>query len=256
MKDDLVITRRVYFSFFLALGATALLFFAGCTPPKAATLTIGISADYPPFTFEEDGEYKGFEVDLIKEIVRKLGYEPDFKDIEFNSLIGATKSRIIDLAIASFSESPERKENVDCSDAYHEMELCILANKPYASIEKLAGKRIGAQMGSTWEAKLLELKAKGLNCELTTLAHVGHLVEQLKMEHLDAVALDLTVGKEFAQRLSTLKLSVLPEHNSSLCIIFPKNSELTPQVNTVLSTMKRSGELEKLKHSWFARYQS
>ena len=53
-------------------------------------LVMGTSADYPPFEYVETSksdEIKGFDVDIAKAIGKKLGYEIQVKDIDFNSLV-------------------------------------------------------------------------------------------------------------------------------------------------------------------------
>ena len=43
-------------------------------------ITVGLSADYPPFEFKQGEEIIGLDVDLAKEISKQLGVEIEFKD--------------------------------------------------------------------------------------------------------------------------------------------------------------------------------
>ena len=60
------------------------------------TLVVGTSADYAPFEFVDTAksdEIIGFDIDLIKIIGEKLGYEIKVENMDFNSLITALQAK-------------------------------------------------------------------------------------------------------------------------------------------------------------------
>src|SRR5690348_9044294 len=66
-------------------------------------LTMGTSADYPPFESVDTEKSKniiGFDIDLANAIAGKLGYKVQVKDMDFSGLIQALKSGQVDFVMA------------------------------------------------------------------------------------------------------------------------------------------------------------
>ena len=62
----------------------------------ARTVTVGTSADFPPFEYIENGQFVGFDMDLMREIAKIAGFELKFVDMSFDSLIPALRAGQID----------------------------------------------------------------------------------------------------------------------------------------------------------------
>nr|6Y16_A Chain A, Amino acid ABC transporter, periplasmic amino acid-binding protein,Amino acid ABC transporter, periplasmic amino acid-binding protein [Thermotoga maritima MSB8]6Y16_B Chain B, Amino acid ABC transporter, periplasmic amino acid-binding protein,Amino acid ABC transporter, periplasmic amino acid-binding protein [Thermotoga maritima MSB8] len=82
-------------------------------------LLVGLSADFPPFEFvDENGNIVGFDVDLAKEIARRLGVELKIVDMTFDGLIPSLLTKKIDVIISGMTITEERKKVVAFSDPY------------------------------------------------------------------------------------------------------------------------------------------
>ena len=81
-------------------------------------LRVGLNAVFAPFEYVENGEIKGFDIDLINEIGKNLGYKIEIIDQSFDGLIPALKAGKIDLIISGMSATEERKKSVDFTDEY------------------------------------------------------------------------------------------------------------------------------------------
>ncbi len=86
--------------------------------PSSRTLIVGISPDYEPFGYYENGELTGFDVDLIKLIANELGYEIEFKIYSFENLVSAVYTGDVDLAISAIAITEERKKSIDFTNVY------------------------------------------------------------------------------------------------------------------------------------------
>ena len=78
----------------------------------------GTSADTPPFSFVRDGKLQGFEADLAYRFCNEHGYTAKMNIMDFDALIPAVTSGKIDMAIACFGVTEERKESVAFSIPY------------------------------------------------------------------------------------------------------------------------------------------
>lgn len=128
---------------------------------KDGTLTVGTSAEYAPFEYKDDnGDYQGFDLELIKAIADKLGLEVKYVNNDFDTLIpGVASGTKYDVSIAAITDTPEREKEVDFSDAYYMDDQAIVTKTDNADItadnyaEKLnsADATIIVQSGSTAE---------------------------------------------------------------------------------------------------------
>src|SRR6056297_4099983 len=84
----------------------------------AKVYRVGTSAGFPPFEYVENGEIVGFDMDLIKEIGKEMGFEVEIIDIAFDSLIPAIVSGNLDIAASGMTIRPDRAKVVSFSDPY------------------------------------------------------------------------------------------------------------------------------------------
>lgn len=125
------------------------------------TLTIGTSAEYEPFEYMEDGEYKGFDLDLAAAIADELGLELKIENVDFDTIVpGVASGTKYDLGIAAITATPEREDEVDFTDSYYMDDQAIVTMADNADITSdncmdalnAAGVKIAVQSGSTAES--------------------------------------------------------------------------------------------------------
>ncbi|WP_428817913.1 transporter substrate-binding domain-containing protein [Clostridium butyricum] len=82
---------------------------------KNGKLTIGTSADYPPYEFHKEIDRKdtivGLDIKIAEEIASDLGVELEIKDMDCDGLLVALQSDKIDMAFAAMNPTEERKQN-------------------------------------------------------------------------------------------------------------------------------------------------
>ena len=142
------------------VAAAALALMVVGTQAGAETLRVGSETVYPPFEFldSNSGKYVGFDIDLIDEVAKRAGFEPQILSMGLDGLIPALMSGSIDVAVSALTITPERAAKVDFTKPYYESGLSIMARKDDASIK---GAKIRT-FNSAGEA-FLELNNKG--CE-------------------------------------------------------------------------------------------
>lgn len=125
------------------------------------TLTIGTSAEYEPFEYMEDGEYKGFDLELAQAIADDLGLELKIENVDFDTIVpGVASGTKYDMGIAAITATPEREKEVGFTDSYYMDDQAIVAmadnteitGDNYADALNAEGMKIAVQSGSTAEA--------------------------------------------------------------------------------------------------------
>ena len=86
---------------------------------KDGTLTVGTSAEYAPFEYKDDnGDYQGFDLELIKAIGDKLGLDVEYVNNDFDTLVpGVASGAKYDVSIAAITDTPEREKEVTFSSS-------------------------------------------------------------------------------------------------------------------------------------------
>ena len=125
------------------------------------TLTIGTSAEYEPFEYMEDGEYKGFDLEVAQAIADDLGLELKIENVDFDTIVpGVASGTKYDMGIAAITATPEREKEVGFTDSYYMDDQAIvtmadnteITGDNYADALNAEGMKIAVQSGSTAEA--------------------------------------------------------------------------------------------------------
>ena len=72
-------------------------------------LKVGVCADYPPYEYSENGEFKGIEIDIVKAIADELGLVVQFENDAFEDLLTNLTNKSVD-CIIGVTETEERNE--------------------------------------------------------------------------------------------------------------------------------------------------
>ena len=125
----------------------------GVTLVEDGQLTVCSDMPYKPFEFEEDGETKGFDYDVVSAMGDQLDVDVEFVTTPFDSIIPALKIPNCDLIASAMTITPEREEEVDFTDPYFDADQSLLVltenEETYAPLEDLAGQTIGVQVETT-----------------------------------------------------------------------------------------------------------
>ena len=128
---------------------------------SSGKLLVGVSADYPPYTFyNSDFKIDGFEPALINDLAKRIGAkQADLNDFAFEGLLTALQLGQVDVVIAALSDTPERRKDVDFTNVYYIGADAVLGPRTAVTLTAqtdLAGKRVGAQKGSVYATFLKE----------------------------------------------------------------------------------------------------
>ncbi len=227
---------------------------SGCTEQEKGnnTLIVATSADNPPYEFYSNNEIIGFDIDLIKEIAQRLKKEIVIKDMTFHGLLAAlSNNKSVDLVISGITITPLRKPRADFSNSYHSEKASILYKKTNQifTIEDLDNKNVGTQLGSIWSFVMRDL-SKQYHINLVNLSSNLELLEELKVDRIDAMIIETSQAKRFVLLDNSLTFFIIDYLNSDLGIVMPKNSPLQQNINKIIEDLKSDGTLNKLKEKW------
>ncbi len=238
---------------------TALVLFsvvlAACQPAQQAAekYTVATDATWPPFETvnESNKEVEGLDIDLMKAVAEKGGFQIEFVNIPFDSLLTGLSQCQYDLAISAITITEERKQTMAFSDPYFAAgQIVVVAkdNEDIKSKDDLKGKKVGAQLGTTGE---IEAKAiEGSNYAAYDSIDLAFL--DVMSGQLDAVISDNPLALGFVgQNPDKLKAvgEVFTDENYGIAVC-NKKTDLLKMVNEGLAAVKSEGTLDKLTEKW------
>lgn len=247
----------------------SLVLFAGCAKEKPAgdvslqkvlekkTLVLGLDDAFPPMGFRnENNEIVGFDIDVAREVCKRLSVELVPQPIDWNAKEQELNTGKIDCIWNGFTITPARQEQLDFTEPYvgNAQVLVVRADVPIAKLSELAGKQVGLQAGSSAADALeaaVEFKA--------TLAKVVEFKDNLTAlmdldaRGVDAVVMDLLVANDNIARSGKayriLEERLAPEEYG---VGFRKGDRtLRDAVQAQLSAMAKDGSLAEIATRWF-----
>jgi len=118
-------------------------------------LQLGIEAQYPPFQYkDEDGAYKGFDVDIAEAICDEMGMDCAWVEVAWAAMIPALKAKKYDVAVGSMAATDRRDQQVDFTNKYYDGAVQFVGRKDMdveISKEGLEGLTVGVQRATTQE---------------------------------------------------------------------------------------------------------
>lgn len=250
--------------FAILLSAVFLFFAAGCGESSSSegstaedkVITVGAVPDGYPHTFKEDGEFKGFVVDVFHAIFEDMGYEVDWVITDWNGVLANLQSGKVDTAI-NFAATEERAKTYNFTDPYYSSKAVVATAKEDArvqSLDDLEGKKLASIMGTNFENVLKE----------------NYLEEDYELviyESVDVVYTDVATGKvdgfiygreqlmaQINERDIPLQIVDEPFGDQPVALPFQKTEEndaLIAEINQTIEKLKDNGTFSEISLKWF-----
>lgn len=237
------------------LGATLAMTVAAGTV-SAETLKVVTDPSFVPFEMmdQETGEMIGFDMEIIREVANRAGFEIDLNTMDFNGIIPALQTGNVDIAIAGITITEERQQIVDFSDPYYDSGLRILVredNDSVEAMEDLNGQKIGTKIGSTSYDYLT--RTLDDNDGVTPYPGSSDMYMALMSRAVDAVFYDAPNVGYFASTKGEGKVKTVGPlyEGQQYGIALKKGSEWLDKVNEALASIKEDGTYKEIYEKWF-----
>ena len=210
-------------------------------------LIMSTNAAFPPYEMTTDsGEFEGIDIETAQAIADKLGLELQIDDMDFDAALLAVQQGKADMVMAGVTVTDERQNVMDFTDSYATgiQSIIVKEDSDIASVDDLAGKKIGTQRGTTGY-----LYCSDDFGDENVVAYDNGLtaVQMLNNGQVDCVVIDNAPAKEFIAANPGLKLLHTAYVEESYAIGVGKgNTELKDAINTALEELKADGTLQAI----------
>jgi putative glutamine transport system substrate-binding protein len=219
-------------------------------------LKIGVKVDVPNFGYRDPktGKIDGFEIDIARAIAKKiLG---DEKKIDLQAVTAKTRGPLldngeVDLVIATFTITEERKLSYNFSDPYFTDGVGLMVKKASKakSLKDLNGKKIGvAQSATSRKAIQDEADKLGIKVDFFEFATYPEIKAALDSGRVDCFSVDTSILGGYMDKTTV----ILPDRFSpqNYGVASKKgNDGLAAVVNETITSLK-AGQLDKLIKKW------
>jgi ABC-type amino acid transport substrate-binding protein len=247
----------------LALLATVLVA-TGCGDDSSSTpsssdlglitegkLKVGSDIPYPPFEFGREPNYKGFDVDVVNEVAKRLDLEAEFIKTPFDPIFRNLAQGRFDMVASAATITPEREGTVAFSVPYFNADQSLMVKKgsDIKTVDDLEGKIVGAQLGTTGA---IYAKDKTKAETVRTYDLIDDAFKALQAGQVVAVINDFPVSKYAEQSKPELEVVQTIKTGEEYGLAFAKKSvALRKAVKGALDEAKDDGTYTKIYKKWF-----
>jgi len=218
-------------------------------------LRVGSDVAYPPFEYvdEETGEFIGFDMDLIREVGRRLGMQVEIINTAWEGILPGLLAGHYDVVISAMTITDERAQVVDFSDPYFATGQVIVVRADDTSVNEpadLVGKVVAVQIGTTGQFAAERIEG------VARIDHYPTMPEAflaLRLGRADAAVADELVALEEARaNPGVLKVVGKPFTVEYYGIAMRKGQDqLLRAINRALAQIKADGTYDELYEKWF-----
>ena len=158
-------------------------------------MTIGYTVYEPMNYTDESGTFTGFDTELATAVCEKLGLEPDFVEINWDTKETELAAKSIDCIWNGLTLTDDREANMACTKPYvkNAQVVVMKADADYTSTADLAGKTVVAESGSAGETTIEE--DEGLQqADFVAKSVQTDCLMEVAAGTADAAVLDLTLA--------------------------------------------------------------
>ena len=223
----------------------------------AGKLKIGYTVYEPMnYTDEQTGEFTGFDTEFAQAVCEKLGVEPEFIEIVWDTKQVSLESGEVDCLWNGMTITPELEEAISISDPYikNYQVLVIRAADAdtYTSTESLAGAKVDAEAGSAGESTVQNDEFLSQAAYTSVVKQTDALLE-VKSGAADAAVMDFVLANALAGVGDYSDLMVIPDLELSVeeyGVGFRKGSDVTEKVNQAMQELVDDGTLRALAEKY------
>ena len=250
----------------LVLSLSLVLAFSSATAAFAAipqNIRIGTDPTYAPFESKNSqGELVGFDIDLAKELCKRINTQCTFVENPLDALIPSLKAKKIDAIMSSLSITEKRQQEIAFTAKLYAADSRLVVEKNsdiQPTVESLKGKRIGVLQATTQETGGNEHWApKGI--EIVSYQGQDNIYSDLTAGRIDAAFQDEVaasegflkqpVGKDYKFGGPSVKDEKLFGVGTGMGLR-KEDNELREALNKAFAEMRADGTYEKLAKKYF-----
>ena len=209
---------------------------------------------YAPMNYTDDeGNFTGFDTELATAVCEKLGVEPEFVEINWDTKVVELDAKSIDCIWNGMTLTEDIMANTATTKAYAKNAQVVVVKEStaYTSTADLAGKTVVAEAGSAGEAAIQGDENLAKADYVSKSVQTDCLME-VAAGTADAAVLDLTLANAMiGEGTDYASLKIVDELNAEeYGVAFRKGSDAAAVVDAAFDAMKADGTMQALAEKY------
>ncbi len=215
------------------------------------TLHVVTDHDYAPYSYiDEQGNYQGYDVEMMNEIANRLQMNLDLVLMDWNSANKIFHGGGADIIMNMESDLIINNPDIIATLPTTEKQYVVYGRKEISSVAELYGRRV---------ASLHRMPGLGLDDEISYVHSYKRIFDGLKSGEYEFAICPIQVGGAFIEKndLDDVFPSYAVQHVYGTLALHSEDTMLRVKVNAVLIQMQQEGRLEALTKKWIInRYEN
>ena len=216
-------------------------------------MVIGYTVYEPMNYTDADGNFTGFDTELATAVCAKLGVEPEFVEINWDTKVVELDAKSIDCIWNGLTLTDEIKENTATTKPYAKNAQVVVVKDgtEYTSTADLVGKTVVAEAGSAGESAIADDASLSQADYISKSVQTDCLME-VAAGTADAAVLDLTLANAMiGEGTDYADLKIVDELNAEeYGVAFRKGSDAAAAVDEAFDALKADGTLSALAEKY------
>ena len=216
-------------------------------------LVIGYTVYEPMNYTDADGSFTGFDTELATAVCEKLGVEPEFVEINWDTKVVELDAKSIDCIWNGMTLTDDIMANTATTKAYAKNAQVVVVKDgtDYASTADLVGKTVVAEAGSAGEAAI-EGDENLAQADYVSKSVQTDCLMEVAAGTADAAVLDLTLANAMiGEGTDYASLAIVDELNAEeYGVAFRKGSDAATAVDAAFDALKADGTMQALAEKY------
>ena len=212
-------------------------------------MVIGYTVYEPMNYTDADGNFTGFDTELATAVCEKLGVEPEFVEINWDTKVVELDAKSIDCIWNGMTLTDDIMANTATTKAYAKNAQVVVVKDgtDYTSTADLVGKAVVAEAGSAGEAAI-EGDENLAQADYVSKSVQTDCLMEVAAGTADAAVLDLTLANAMiGEGTDYAGLKIVDELNAEeYGVAFRKGSDAAAAVNAAFDELKADGTMQAL----------
>ena len=212
-------------------------------------MVIGYTVYEPMNYTDADGNFTGFDTELATAVCEKLGVEPEFVEINWDTKVVELDAKSIDCIWNGMTLTDDIMANTATTKAYAKNAQVVVVKDgtDYSSTADLVGKTVVAEAGSAGEAAI-EGDENLAQADYVSKSVQTDCLMEVAAGTADAAVLDLTLANALiGEGTDYASLKIVDELNAEeYGVAFRKGSDTAAAVDAVFDELKADGTMQAL----------
>ncbi|MEV6896032.1 transporter substrate-binding domain-containing protein [Amycolatopsis sp. NPDC051372] len=245
--------RKLLSTLAVVVASAVTLTACGSSDASGQTLRVGTLTDAPPSIYLENGQFTGYDNELLRDIAKREGFQVEFVGTEFSGLLAKVAGGQLDIGSSTISATTARKKTVSFSNGYDTSYTTVVSKKgaSLADASAFSGKRLGVVQGSVQD----EFAGKLAGAEVVRFPDYNAGFAQLRDGGLDGWVVPRDIGQKYLDQNPAVPLefgyTVLDKDTPSAYAVAKSDPDLLNKLNDGLAKAIADGTVARLHAQFF-----